>query len=280
MRPFPAPFDGFRTLGRRGESAPPPPPNFAAEVQTLLAGTNGFAVDPTDPTTMWLESTKVTQVSAAADPVGCIRTKWGAAQYDLIQATGGSRPAWNGLNALEGDGFDDQLQVSGVPAMQNAPFSFTAFKFRCISNPAANRWILGFSAAATTQPRAVPYFGSSGEFAAQIERLSADATNTKASAASLLATGTSYLAAMSIDYASTGIASLELDGNPITSGTWPSAITGTPANAENATSFFKLFAFTGIFFHGRIGRVVFCPFQPTAGQLASIEGWINEGGAL
>jgi hypothetical protein len=254
--------------------------SFAAQVEALLAGTSGFAIDPTDASTMWLESTKVTQVSAAADPVGCIRTKWGNAQYDIIQATGASRPAWNGSNCLEGDGSDDQLQISSIPTIQNAPYAHMSFRFRCISNPAASRWIVGFSAAATTQPRAVPYFGSSGEFAAQIERTAADATNTKASAASVLSTGVDYLAAMAVDYAGTGVASARLNGADLTSGTWPSAITGTPANAENATSFFKLFAFTGIYFHGRITRGVFLPFQPSAGQLASIEGWIAEAGAL
>lgn len=255
-------------------------PNYAAEVEALLSGTTGFALDPTDPLTMWKESTKVTQVSAAADPVGCIRTKWGSAQYDILQATAGSRPAWNGTNALEGDGTDDQMQLDSVPTMQNAPFGFMAWKFHCITNPGANRWILGFMSSATTQPRIVPYFGGAGEFSAQIERLTADATNTKASAASLITTGTDYLAAVSVDFAGTGVASLEIDGATVTSGTWPSAITGAAGNAENATTFFKLFSFSAIYFRGRIGRGVFLPFQPSAGQLASIEGWINAGGSL
>lgn len=81
-------------------------------------GEEGFWLDGSDPTNMWKESTKTTQVTASADPIGYWKNKvtgWSTTSnlHDLSTATSSYRPAYNvtsGIGSVYYDGTDDRLQ--------------------------------------------------------------------------------------------------------------------------------------------------------------------------
>ena len=246
--------------------------SFSGAVAAMLSGTTGIAIDPTDPSTMWLESTKITPVSASSDPAGAIRTKWGNTQYDIIQATAGNRPAWDGTRFLVPDGTDFLAQDAVTMALvQNAPAYYIAIRiggthnsnsFFCMSTPTAGtrRNLLTLNAA--------------GSISFLSRRLDADAESNKVSVSTTVTAGSTI--AIMQDLAADGIADVYKDNVFVESFT---AITGTPANGENTASarlvllanMSKAFPATGSF-----GRCVVLPREPTSDERATIEAWLTE----
>ncbi len=249
----------------------PPPTDFAAEVQTLLAGTAGFALDPSDSTTLFQDTAAATPVTIATDPIGRINSKYGTTAYQFIQGTAGFRPIWNGAGAMQCDGVDDRMDQAAAYSFTNNIPGFSCTNRLRFNSLAGFPWGISTPTAAAVRVFIGP--GASGEIILYARRLDADAQNTFTSAAGKVGTVASHTISISIDYAGTGGIEVWVDG--------VSALTGTLANAPGTTSAtnptrHRLGAGSN---SGQcnmnFGRQVILPRVFTAGERASMEGYVG-----
>lgn len=274
-RRAPSPFDGFRLLGRRDSDL-----SLSEQVQAKLSGTKGVAFDPLDAATKWQLSNGTTPWTAPADPIGRWDSKYGTTPLLPLQATAGFRPAGY-ANYIEATGTDDRLTAQNAGLMQNVPFMVACLKFRVLSL-ATSGAIFSFSAAAASAYRFAMFYATTGRLTINSRRLDADVGDVKNSAISLIAANTDYLATVQLDYAGTGAISLRLAKAPVTSGNFPGTVAGTPGNTENtASQNFDWFEHdSASYANVRVGRAVFYPVAPGAGDIDLFEAWADEGGAL
>jgi hypothetical protein len=90
---------------------PPAPQTPEEALIAFLAGRVGYGADPRDLSTLFQESTALTPVTAAGQPVGAAKTKFAPAAQAagmFIQATAAARPLY-GTNKIDFDGVDDQI---------------------------------------------------------------------------------------------------------------------------------------------------------------------------
>ena len=267
-KPFPSPFDGFRLLGRRNAAAPPP--SLSAQVEAILSGTTGYALDPTDLATLWQDSAKTTPVTTAGQPVGAIRTKWGNTQFDFLQSTAGARPTWDGTRFLVPDGVDDFLTADGsFNVLRNAPGYYVAIRKGGTQN---TQNFFCISTATNTIPRLALQGATTNRLRTQVRRLDADATVDTFGTLAVM-DGNTY--AFEADLAGTGNTKRYKDNSLIET----IAHGGTPANSsDTASARMRLCAnlSAGFFNTVYIGRLVLLPFIPTSGQRATIHDWLME----
>lgn len=260
---------------RRMGAAPPPGPSLSDQVQAMLSGTTGFAVDPSDAATMWQESTKTNQVTAGGQTVGAIATKWGTTAYDILQATGTARPTWNGSNALSADEVDDEMRVlSGamLALTNNISAFFGAARFR-VASLAAARGIFMFNTTGSSASRISLYVNADGSVGCDIRRLDADSATTVTSATGLVTTGVDYTLAVQVDYSTGGI-TLYLDNVSVGTGTHGS--TGSTSATNSNRIGWGLTYGTTRYMPSRLGRGVVAPMVLTAGQRATVQSWLVE----
>lgn len=118
-------------------------------------GEEGFWLDGSDPTNMWKESTKTTQVTASADPIGYWKNKvtgWStvANLHDLSTTTSSYRPAYNvtsSVGSVYYDGTDDRLLFNDSDTTIMTPNGVTV--------------IIGFKFATTNTEKTIASFGVS-----------------------------------------------------------------------------------------------------------------------
>lgn len=236
-------------------------PSLSAQVEAMLAGTTGFALDPSDLTTMWQDSAKTTPVTAGGQTVGALRTKWGAAQFDFIQASGPACPLFDGTRYLTFDGIDDRLQTGGaVPVLKNASGYYLAVRQSGIASSIMN------SARMTVQ-------GSLGRLRAIVKRLDADGTTSWTGVNNTIMGGATV--AFALDLAVDGAAAIYRE-NVFIETVGPLA--GPFANSSNTdlTLITLLNNGGGAYSAGSIGRMVVLPFVPSADQRATIQDWLME----
>lgn len=259
-------MDVSRRRRRMGSAAAP---DHAAEVQTLLSGTAGFALDPTDTSTMWQDTGTATPVTTASDPVGHIRSKWGTTTYDFIQGTGTERPIWDGTRFLTPDGVDDYLGADGTfAALKNAPGYYVAFR---IGGTANNNMFFGISTATATTQR-MQLQGATGRLRTQVRRLDADANTDNFGTVGALDGST---VAFEQDLSVNGNAVKYKDNVSVDTYT----LAGSPANSSNTDSVrMRLFCALGnnLFQSALVGRLVLVPFVPSVAQRSSIQSWLTE----
>jgi len=261
----------FATTRRRrsGGSSGPPAPDYAAEVEALLSGTAGFALDPTDTSTMWQDTGTATPVTATSDPVGHIQSKWGTTTYDFIQGTGTARPIWDGTRFLTPDGVDDYLGADGTfAALKDAPGYYVAFR---IGGSANSNFLFGISTASATTQR-MQLQGSSGRLRTQVRRLDADSNTDNFGTTEALNGST---VAFEQDLAINGNAVKYKNNVSVDTYT----LAGSPANSSNTASVrMRIFCALGnnFFQTALIGRLVLVPFVPSVAQRSSIQSWLTE----
>ena len=259
----------FRAARRRraGSAAP----SLSAQVQAILAGTTGFALDPSDASTMWQDTGTATPVTTAAHPIGHIQSKWGTTARDFIQGTAGARPAWDGTAGMTFDGADDWLSIAASSIFQNVPAVFASLSFICTSFAATPKPLF-FSTNATGAPRLE--FSLTGNARTFGRILDADAA-TLITGVAALSTGTRYTLTGQINDAGDKEMQQWVNGVSDAAGTNGGTLGNTSNTAAARVNIGAGNA--GAQFHpGKIGRIVACPFIPSAGQRATIEAWINE----
>lgn len=244
----------------------------AQQVENALLGTNGFAIDPTDTATLWKEDTKVTPVAAAGvDTIGALRTKWGLAQYDFLQTVAGARPLWNG-NSFTTDGVDDGLLAANLPVFQNAPAYWLCAKINFLTATTFGTVLLFSRNTVGFRLQLQGYTAApNGIYDLLGKRLDADGTGLARSAAGSLVYNADALLVAQAEFVG-GVLSLEKNGSIIATG----AVT-TGGNSSNTASLsVRLGQDASTFGNCKIGRMVACPFIPSAEQIVGIKSWVDE----
>jgi hypothetical protein len=242
----------------------------SAKVQAILSGTTGIAWDFTDISTMWQEDTKTTPVSAALQPVGALRTKWGLTQYDLIQATAGNRPAWDGTRFIVPDGTDFLSFNGAMDLIRNTSAYYIALRHGGTDN---NNAYLSISGGVAGTHRFL-FSNNTGGVNVNTRRLDADANSARTSVDATVFTGGTV--AFAQDLATDGVCGLYRNNTFIEN---LAAIGGTIGVGENtATARIVLLANMTQAFPatGSLGRGVIVPRAVTAGERADIQSWLVE----
>lgn len=253
------------------------PPSLSEQVETMLAGTTGFALDPTDTATMWQDTARTTPVGTDSDPVGSIQTKWGTGSPEyLAQGTAAARPAWAGGSSLLFDGTDDFLfgsDASMAAMSQNANYVFAAarVKFTSLATDRPFIWLSANSGA--TIPRCWGRVTTAGRIDLLGRRNGADSTFTLSSATGLVTTGTSYTIMFGWNF-NAGTGEIWLDGTSVASGT----IGGTGPTENLPANQIRAGVSSGPtrWFSGNLGRQVFAPKEPTSDERTSVADWLEE----
>lgn len=257
-------FDG--TLGGGG-------PTLSEQVEAILAGTTGFALDPSDTTTMWKDTGETAPVTTIADPVRRIKSKWGTTVYNFDAPTDAARPAWNGVAGLDYDGTDDFINLLSSDILRNKPAAF--FSYKALFDVLGSAYSLHFSTDTTTNHRFSNSINATGLIAVGGRILDATGTTFASSAAGAIVAGAACVLSSQINYAGDKAMQMWKDGSSILTGT----IAGTAGNTSNTASAqgnFAAYSAGGSYFNGKMGRVVMLPSIPTAENRAIIEAWINE----
>jgi hypothetical protein len=249
----------------------PAPPSLSAQVQAILAGTTGFALDPHDLSTMFQDAAGTIPVTAPDQPVGLIKGKWGTAAQAWVQSTAAARPVLQADKSMFFDGVDDFLNDNPNDIFQNVPAMFVCG--RLVSLAKAIRTFLHLSGNVGGTPRF--------RFVSQTDGgLSFSTTRSGTTVLSILAPGASLTPGAaqtvtgSVNYAAAGLARLWIDGVLKAS----SASGGGDETEDLASSVARLMRFNTATNPGagNWGRMVFCPFEPTDDQRATIEQWVKE----
>lgn len=262
-----------RRRRRMGSAAP----SLSDQVQAILAGTTGFALDPSDLTTLDQVSGGGTPVTAPGDPVGRIASKWGTTTYNFLQATAGQRPAWN-AGSLLGDGVDDFMASTDLQNWANSlPAVFVCARVQKPASAAVERTIFSANyAASVNNSKFRGRVDPSEVFILDGRRVVADATTAMNGSAMVSASPITVSALFDPNGAGTkqawkgGVS----EGAAV-------AFTTTGLYDAGASSRVRIFASpttsTGsAFWSGNIGRMVWLPFAPSSGQRATIEAWVAE----
>ena len=244
--------------------------DLGAAVQAILAGTTGFALDPSDASTMHQDSARTVAVTTAADPIGNIRSKWGTTTYDFAQGTAGFRPAWNGVAGITFDGADDRLSISSTGMVQNVPGAYCHFR---ADIGALNSTFFEISGVLLTSTRLKLATLGTGAISIVSARDDATANKTGSTTGGVATTGVGTYAIRS-DFAGENRIRAYKDDTDVGN----TSLNGVVGNTENnpaAIMTLGCAAAISAFYNGQLGRFVVCPFAPSAGQRADIEAWVN-----
>lgn len=255
---------------QHGGSGAPPAPDYAAEVAALLSSTIGFALDPSDVSTLFQDTAAATPVASASDPIGRINSKYGTTAYNFQNATGTLKPLWNGAGGMAFDGVDDRLD-------QGASYTYTAAIAGCVISQRIKVAALagnffGISTNSGTNARIQLGIGASGQVILSVRRLDTDGANTFTSANGIIAINTNYTVTARIDYAGTGGIEVWVNGVSILTGTLINPA-GNTSNTNQVRHRLGTGQNSGPC-NMTFGRYVFLPRLNAAGEIASMEGYV------
>jgi hypothetical protein len=243
-------------------------------VQTRLSGTAGFAFDPI-AANLFQDTAGATPVVNAADPVGRMNYQWGIAPPNWQQATGGSRPAWDGTG-MAYDGVASWMATFSNLGLLNNVSAFFACERVQVSSLAVANTFVGFSAN-TAAARFQMRVNADGSVSLIAMPIDGGSTTTITTAAGLISAGTPYVITAEADFAGTAIGRIWINGVLRAS----TAITGGAANtsATNSSRARKGGDLSGaaptVFFAGWMRRSVYAPYVMNDTDRANIEAWVG-----
>jgi hypothetical protein len=242
------------------------------QVLAILAGKNGYILDPLDLATLFQDSAGTVPVTALGQPVGRINSKGGTVARNFTQATSAARPlaAAKGLSL---DGVDDRLTTTNSDMGASAPFFTRMIGFN-VASTAVQQTIFHSSINSVSFPRMTQSVTTAPNLLARQRRLDADSTVSTTLTGGSVTAGRDSVLFHSVDYAGTGFSVLGRDGLSDTQSTIP----GTPGNTEATNSAIVSIGSLNVieYFGGIIGRVFFARFALTAPERALVELWIKE----
>lgn len=244
-----------------------------SEIEAILAGTKGFALDPSDVSTMWQDAAKTIPVSFGTDPVGAIVTKWGTGSVTYTQSTPTKSPLWDGAAGLVFDGLDDFLLGPSMDVFQNVAACFVSGG--CRPTLIKDSQLVYFGANAITKHRFASSPKANGRVEMASRRLDTDTVKITNSPAGLWVADERQVFTAQANYSGTDQMTMWDNGVEVFQGATGSGaglISDTPC-AVNSIGATELGTFP---FEGNIGRIVVCPFIPTDAQRATIEAWIGQ----
>lgn len=263
-------------MSRRRSTGGGAPPTLSEQMEALLLGTNGIALDPTDNATMWLEDTKATQLTGDGQTVGCIRSKWGNTQYDFVQSDPTARPLRTGGKFITPDAVNDFLTLdSAFAALQNAPGYFISCRINEAVAESGNDGLFRISAGNSATGQRVDVVYAAGKMRTRVRRLDADAVTDNFGTTGQFWDATALTDAFSLDLISG--AAIKIKNNiDIDTYTHPGS-----GNSENTASLrvrlFSNLANTAASFAAKpIGRSVVLPWAPSAAERTLVHDWQME----
>jgi hypothetical protein len=245
------------------------------QIEALLAGTQGCVWDPQDLSTLSQSHNTDVPVTAAGQPIGRMRSKYGAGGVRTFQQSSSTA---RGLLQTDGtilfDGIDDGL--TGGIGTQNLPAATLAALCRPAAAGLSGDDAILFSqvnGTGSTNERALLRLAA-GVPTLTCRRLDADPLTTVAGPDAFVADATRTIMGV-MDFAGASpIAGLFVDNVEVGS----SPISGTPGNTENTSSGRQGYGtrHTTMRFAGNLGRVFYAPFLLTPAQRATVDAWLRE----
>lgn len=261
----------------RGGGGDVPP---AEQVEAMLQGTTGFALDPFDPAVTFADVLGTIPVSDLGEHVARVNLKWGNLPGNFQHANPVNQPiASDGGLQFAGN----QALVADAIARQFFGGGHAALFFCQAVSLAADQVGAGYIIAAGPAAGAVPRFkvGSTAGrgFAFEYRRTDlGDGLGTVALPDGSLPPDVRAIISCEVDFLGGG-ARMWLNGVRI--GNSPIPLAGDPVE-DTTSNRSRLGALSAggaaEFWRGEIGRFVAAPFIPTAQQRAAIEAWVAEGG--
>lgn len=247
------------------------------QVQAILAGTGGYALDPRDLSTMFQDAAGTIPVTTPGQTVGRIVGKWGIGATAVWSETIlTAHPLWDGSDLIY-DGATDLLNGNAETDLpRNAPAMFFCGLVN-LQDFEATRGILGLSVQSATQSRFVVTIDPTGQVNIPTRR--PDATGYNVVFPTLIfPVGVATVLSCLADVAGASMAYA-----------WVNGVAGTPfplgaaaPYSDTASGRRRLGANVANSpnrFFGKFGRQVHCPFVPTESQRLIFEAWVNEGTA-
>lgn len=248
-------------------------------IQAYLAKTRGFAFDFTDITRMWTVSTRTALLSTTSDPVGAIQNKWsGGVTSQALQATAGSRPVWNGSNALDFSGTQHLTLEGNFASFLNArPACFFSARI-LVDSLSAQRPIIAISSGTGTTARFTLIVKTNGALELTCRNSDTGTVTVLTTAAGEIVAGTAYVITAYADFAGTRDVVIRKNGSVIGSTTLVQSAANTQASNSNRFWIGRNNVTTTEYFDGRMGQFMFISDAiPNSTNLGLIEAKVGEG---
>ncbi|NJO55532.1 MAG: hypothetical protein HC834_03300 [Rhodospirillales bacterium] len=187
--------------------------SLSAQVEAILAGTTGFALDPSDLSTLFQDTAGTVPVTTAGQAVARINSKWGTTAYEFAQAAAANRPASSDLRSLA-FAVDDLLDIGSNRFFSNeVGMTFTARVV--VDTLAAAQGIINVSrGGSTTLSRWLMQVTSAGQLSQFCRRGDGDPGNTASSAGGLITAGVPFTVQGQVNFA-TDVARILLNGTEV-----------------------------------------------------------------
>jgi hypothetical protein len=252
-----------------------PAPDYPALMQTLLSGTGGWAIDPSDSATLFTDTAgTIPVVTPGVDTVARINSKFGTTAYSWSNVTPASQSLWNST-FLTFDSADDWYDAASDPFTINAPGLTLTWRGK-VASLAGISYLYG-TGRGSFGAMYHPIINTDGSIAFGCRRLLADAVTTITSAAGLITAGVAFTLQFIADYAGTGNLTILLNGVSIATGT----MAGSAANSENVTPTRSRIGrvptnTSTSMYSGAAGRIVMARSVLTAPELANCRGYVED----
>ena len=257
---------GFVEMAASGGS---PPVDYEAEVEAILSGTSGYAIDPTDLSKMWQDFAKTTPVTTAGQTLAYIDGQFGSSASALANSTVAQQPTWGGNSDIVFDATDDLFdKVSGWAAMSGAAALSVATRVRLT---ALNKRIYFLSTSNVNTVRFSATAATTGALSVVVRKDDAIAGNTYTSAAGVLSTGVEHTILIECDNAGANTLKAWVDGVEVINTTMSDGAANFSATTSARVRFGEARPF-------ELGRIVMEPGLWSAGERSYIESWLAEVG--
>ncbi|MGL6208719.1 MAG: hypothetical protein ACRC14_02675 [Paracoccaceae bacterium] len=246
--------------------------SLAQQVEAILAGTTGFALDRTSTANLFQDAAGTVPVTTISDPVGRVNSQWGTTSYDWRQATGGNRGAWNGSGVLY-DGVASYFDpFSALGLLNAAPAAFFAERIT-FTSLAAIQMFMGWSSNVADEARIWVYATATGQIVCDLRRTDGGAVVTATTAAAVVTAGTPATIVVQADCNGTNLLKIWVNGVEQAS-TAIAAGTFSATNSARARDGANIQGVVGQFYGGTKRKGVYAPFAISAPNRATIEAWL------
>lgn len=252
--------------------------NLDQQVQAILAGTEGFVLDPFDLSTMFQDSAGTIPVTAPGQPVGLIHSKWGNTMRPFSQVTAASRPSLSDLGHLSYDGVDDRFELATpLPdPSRNAPAMFVCVRGTC-KNVTPRNPIFGISVPTATQTRFYAFLDNAATPGVTGRRPDATTLPTRTFVSARLTLDVPATLSFLADVFSADTASVWKDGVASTPVAFASGAVGNFENTDAARMRIGVgLANNNDRYTGIMSRMVVLPRAPTPEERLVFEAWVEE----
>lgn len=263
-------FRAARRRRRAGSTAP----SLSAQVEAMLAGTDGYVIPLRSATQLKQDPAGTIAVTAASDPIGRINTLYGNTVYNFQTTTDPFRAAWSGTAAAVADGTDDWMQgdAGAIGAFHSKPNFYVCGRGQWNAFPGASFGI-GFG----NNPLCRFDVQADGSVRVQSRRaVASTATTTVTSAAGIITVGVAFTYEVEIDFATTGTINVYINGSLVATGTLADAPANSDSTGLTRNYIFRSNNNTAVYANMRFGDHVFTQRAMSAGERLSCRSYVAE----